>query len=112
MAEKKWIVKTKRKSPLINADSEIYGPCRHLSKPPRFLATCSCTDEHGECEKGKCPIAIKIHKEAVKKAKREAREKAKLVKKTSKAKKAKPVKPRKPLTTVHMNGPVLCRLIR
>ena len=72
MAEKKWIVKTKRKSPLINADSEIYGPCRHLSKPPRFLATCSCTDEHGECENGKCPIGIRIHKEAVKKAKREA----------------------------------------
>ena len=57
--------------------------------------------------------SIKIHKEAVKKAKREARVKAKLAKKTSTVKNAKK-KPRRPLTNLdlNMNGPVLCRLIR
>lgn len=68
---------TKMKYPLINSDTEIYSPCRHKSKFYRFLATCNCTDEHDECEKGKCPTDMCAHKEARKKAKKSEREKAK-----------------------------------
>ena len=77
MAEKSCIVTAKKNSTLINSDSEIYGPCRHRSKFHRFLSTCDCTDEHGECEKGKCPNAMAAHREARKKAKKAEREKAK-----------------------------------
>ena len=70
MTEKKWLVKTKRKCPLINADSEIYGPCRHMSKFNRLLSTLNCTDKNGDYEKGKCPIAIRNQKQTKKLAKK------------------------------------------
>ena len=106
MAEKSWIVKSRTRCSLINSDSEIYGPCRHKSKFHRFLATCDCTDEHGECEKGKCPIAMLKAKKARKAAKKAERE----------AKKAKSAKERKatiPLQTLDMNqNNMICQLIR
>ena len=37
MAEKTWLIKGKKQNSLINVDPEIYGPCRHESKFPRFL---------------------------------------------------------------------------
>ena len=108
MAEKCWIVKSKQKYSLINSDTEIYGPCRHKSKFHRFLATCDCTDEHGECEKGKCPIAMLRHREARKKAKKAERDKAK---KTSE--KGRKRNSRVPLRTLTFDDNVqICRYIR
>ena len=109
MAEKSWIVRSKTKYALINSDTEIYGPCRHKSKFHRFLATCDCTDEHGECEKGKCPTAMLRDKMAKKEAKKAEREKAKIADKNKNKKK----KPRAPLRTLTQNsGNQICRLIR
>ena len=123
MAEKTWVTKTKRQHALINADSKKYGPCRHESKFPRFLPTfCHCTDEHGECEKGKCPIAIEKFKEEKKRQAREAKAAAKAkaleaenpAKAKCKSKKVAPAQPpRKPLRTLQNgNEPILCQFIR
>ena len=51
LAEKTWLVKGKRGKNFINADSEIYGPCRHNAKFHWLLDP--STDENGKFEKGK-----------------------------------------------------------
>ena len=61
LAEKCYIVKGKRAKNLINADSEIYGPCRHNTDFHRFLDP--CTDEGVPPEKGKREKGKKTRKQ-------------------------------------------------
>ena len=51
VVEKTWLVKGKRAENLSNADSEIYGPCRHNAKFHWLLDP--STDKNGKFKKGK-----------------------------------------------------------
>ena len=107
MAEKIWIVNSKTKYSLINLDLEIYGPYRHKSKLHWFLDTCNWTYENGECEIGKCPIAMIKVKQAKKEVKTVEREAKKA--KSTKGKKKKAIFP---LYTLDQNqNNLFCHLI-